>query len=248
MIIKVIYFDEGSATDFIYISEGGKADEKKENIVNKSSTLAASAEAKVEAKLKLFSFLHASGSAETSAAMQREGNSIVNKAISNTILTDYLSLVETQSEEKQNIVEFRDCLLYPYPESFSFYKMLTPYMIMTEGKVDIGSDMKLNIALLDKALESGRGYYELIAESSGTKSVLRFNIKAFRNNYSISDLSKMRLNYHAIEVGLVPERNLNMQSEFSQFSKTVTGFEIMGEGKSDNDIKVFDVILAGVDK
>ena len=248
MIIKVVYFDEGSATDYIYISEGGKSDEKKDNIVTKSTSLAAKAEAKAEAKFKFFSFLNTSASTDIHAEVAREGNSIISKAISNTILTDYLSLVDGQSDEARHIVEFKDCLLYPYPESFAFYKMLTPYMVMTEGKVDIGSDIKLNISLMDQALESGRGYYELIADHSGAKSVLRFNIKAFRNNYSISDLAKMRLCYHAVEVGIVPEVNLTMQSEFSQFNKSVTGYEIMGEGKHDSEIKVYDVILAGVDK
>ncbi len=247
MIIKVIYFDEGSATDYIYISEGGKSEEKKDNIVKKSTSLVAKAEAKAEAKFKILSFFNASASAEMAVAADREGNTIVSKAISNTILTDYLTLFESQSNDK-NIVKFNDCLLYPYPESFAFYKMITPYMIMTEGKVDIGSDMKINIALMDKALESGRGYYELIAENNGTKSVLRFNIKAFRNNYSISDLAKMRLCYHAVEVGSVPEQNLTMQSEFSQFNKSITGYDIMAQGKQTTEIKVYDVILAGVDK
>ncbi|MDI6619328.1 MAG: DUF6414 family protein [Clostridiales bacterium] len=248
MIIKVVYFDEGSATDYIYICEGGKVDEKKDHIVSKSTALAAKAEAKAEAKFKFFSFLSASANADTRAEVAREGNTIISKAISNTILTDYLSLVDTQDKQNRHIIEFKDCLLYPYPESFAFYKMLTPYMIMTEGKVDIGSDMKLNVAMMDKALESGRGYYELIADQSGIKSVLRFNIKAFRNNYSISDLVKMRLCYHAIEVGIIPESSLAMQSEFSQFNKEINGYQIMGEEKQDDGIKVYDVIFAGVNK
>ena len=248
MIIKVVYFDEGSATDYIYISEGGKADEKKDNIVTKSTSLAAKAEAKAEAKFKFFSFLNTSASVGTHAEVAREGNTIISKAISNTILTDYLSLVDDQIDETPHIVEFKDCLLYPYPESFAFYKMLTPYMAMTEGKVDIGSDMKLNIAMMDQALENGRGYYELIADYSDVKSVLRFNIKAFRNNYSISDLVKMRLCFHAVEVGTVPEVNLTMQSEFSQFNKSITGYDIMGGEGQGSELKVYDVILAGVDK
>lgn len=32
-IIKVVYFDEGSATDFIYVLAGGKNSDKKEHIV-----------------------------------------------------------------------------------------------------------------------------------------------------------------------------------------------------------------------
>ena len=33
-MIKIVYFDEGSATDFIYILEGGKSTDKKEHIVS----------------------------------------------------------------------------------------------------------------------------------------------------------------------------------------------------------------------
>ena len=84
MIIKVVYFDEGSATDYIYISEGGKADEKKGNIVTKSTSLGAEAEAKAEAKFKFFSFLNTSASVGTHAEVSREGNTIISKAISNT--------------------------------------------------------------------------------------------------------------------------------------------------------------------
>ena len=44
-MIKIVYFDEGSATDFIYVLAGGKNTNKKEHIVTKSSELAVGAEA-----------------------------------------------------------------------------------------------------------------------------------------------------------------------------------------------------------
>ena len=44
-MIKIVYFDEGSATDFIYVLTGGKSTDKKEHIVTKSSELAVGAEA-----------------------------------------------------------------------------------------------------------------------------------------------------------------------------------------------------------
>ena len=34
-LLKIVYFDEGAATDFIYIFEGGKSEEHKENIISK---------------------------------------------------------------------------------------------------------------------------------------------------------------------------------------------------------------------
>ena len=82
-------------------------------------------------------------------------------------------------------------------------------------------------------------------------AVLRFNIKAFRNNYSISDLVKMNLDYYAIEVGTVSPSNLTMKSEFGRKQEQeISGFDIadnLTQTKSE-DYKVFDVILAGVSK
>ena len=43
--IKIIYFDEGSATDLLYILGGGKSTDKEEKIVTKTTQLAAGAEA-----------------------------------------------------------------------------------------------------------------------------------------------------------------------------------------------------------
>lgn len=249
MIVKVIYFDEGSATDFIHIMEGGKSEQRTEKIKDTTIQIAAKAEAKAEAKFKWIPFLNASVGAETNAEAKRLGNTIIRQALSNTILTDYLKEVDEQNKDNPIIDIFPNCRIAPYPESFAYYKMLTPYLIMTEGKVELDGGFALNMARMDEALESGRGYYELIAEQDGKKCILRFNIKAFRNNYGISDLVKMNLTYHAIEVGIFPEENLTMQQEFAVGQKSLNGFDIMnGEQERSKNLKVFDVILAGVDK
>lgn len=249
MIVKVIYFDEGSATDYIHIIEGGKSDQTTERIKDTTTKIAAKAAAKVDAKFKWMPFLGASVGVESNAEATRLGNTIIRKALSNTILTDYLKEVDVQDKDKPIIEIFPNCMIAPYPESFAYYKMLTPYLIMTEGKVEVDGGFALDIARMDEALESGRGYYELIAEKDGKKCILRFNIKAFRNNYGISDLVKMNLTYHAIEVGIFPEENLTMQQEFSVGQKSFSGFDIMsGEPVDSTGLKVYDVILAGVDK
>jgi len=249
MIVKVIYFDEDSATDYIHIIEGGKSEQTTEKIKNTTTNIAAKARAKVEAKFKWLPFLGASAEAESSAEAMRLGNTIIRKAVSNTILTDYLKEVEEQDKGKPIIEIFPNCIISPYPESFAYYKMLTPYLIMTEGKVEVDGGFALNISRMDEALESGRGYYELIAVKDESKCILRFNIKAFRNNYGISDLVKMNLTYHAIEVGIFPEENLTMQQEFATSTKSLNGFDIMSSQSDDVlGLRVYDVILAGVDK
>jgi len=248
-MIKVIYFDEGSVTDFIYVLGGGKTVDKEEHIVKKTTELAAGAEAQANAKLGFISMIASKVGIEGSADIAREGSTIITKAVENTILTDYLSFAI--GDGKEYIRVFSNCKPYPYPESFAYYKMLTPYLIMTEGKVRVAEDLNINLAMMDKALDSGRGYYELMAEADKETVVLRFNIKAFRNNYSIADLIKMNLDYHAIEVGSVRLANLTMQSEFGGTTDTdISGYDIANEKDtlSPKEVKVYDVILAGVCK
>ena len=120
---------------------------------------------------------------------------------------------------------------------------------MTNGQIEVADGLSLNLALMDEALDSGRGYYELMADCDGETVVLRFNIKAFRNNYFISDLVKMNLDYHAIEVGTVNVGSLTMESEFGDNQeKEINGFDMIDNTLSagSDEIKVYDVILAGV--
>lgn len=246
LILKVIYFDEGSATDLIYIHEGGKTDEHDEKVVKKTTDIGARAQAKAEGKFKLFPFFGVSGEADASLELSREGSSLLRKAITNTILTDYLALAKENYCDAFKVID--SCVLYPFPESMTYFKMMTPYLIMTEGVIDIGSNMRINAAMMDRAFESGRRYYELIAEEDGCKTVLRFNINAFRNSYSISDLPKMKLQYHAIKVGRVCERQLLMKSEFSPEKKSdVTGFDIVMNEQEHREtfLDVYDVLFAG---
>ena len=249
MLVKVVYFDESSATDLIYVLAGGKLSDSEEQIVKKTSELAAGAEAQADAKMGFIGLITSKLGINGSADIAREGSTIIKKAVENTILTDYLSC--TKSDGKDYIRIFTNCKPYPYPESFAYFKMITPYLIMTEGKLPVSDGLNINLAIMDKALDSGRGYYELIAESDSETVVLRFNIKAFRNNYSIADLIKMNLEYHAIEVGTVKTSNLTMKSEFGATDNAgISGYDIANDVKTthNDEVKVYDVILAGVSK
>ncbi len=246
-MIKIVYFDEGSATDFIYVLEGGKNTDKKEHIVSKATEIAVGAEAEAKKSAGILSIISAKVGAAANAGFSREGSTIITKAIENTILTDYLDYAAKAGKPYVRI--FTDCKPYPYPESFAYFKMLTPYLKMTNGQIEVSDGLSLNLALMDEALDSGRGYYELMADCAGEMVVLRFNIKAFRNNYFISDLVKMNLDYHAVEVGTVSIGSLTMQSEFGdKREKEISGFDLIDRDSSisSDEIKVYDVILAGV--
>lgn len=244
-MLKIIYFDEFSATDYIDISEGGKKEKSSQRIKERANKLSAEVEAKLEAKWNWLPFFGVHGSAEAKDNISLTGNTLIKTTISNTVLTDYLEKVN----EDKNITKFSGYKLSAYPNSMTYIKMYTPYMIIAEKSEEI------NLSKLDEALASARGYYELIADKPNDKCILRFNIKAFRNNYGISDLIKMNLTYHAIEVGEFEEKRLDMKNEFSMKQegtvsarKILDGDIINGDDIDDSKLlKVYDVILAGVE-
>lgn len=241
-IVKVIYFDEGTATDQIYINEGGEVDRKSESIARKEGSLSAEAEAKAEGRLGLF-FAKAAfgGGGGIEGGYAKEV--ITNKAILNTILTDYLSIVEKDNFTKV----FDGYQVKAYKDSISFYKTITPFAEMMDGKVPAGEGFLIDVTKMDLALENAKGYYELIASKGSEEAVLRFNIKAFRNNYCLSDLLKMDLVYYAIQVGSVDPERLTMANEFTPGQSELTAYK--ARELSEQELKpLYDVVLAGVKK
>lgn len=135
--------------------------------------------------------------------------------------------------------------------SAAYMKMYTPYMAMM--KTD---ELPVNLAELDSALESAKGYYELVGNSSdSSKVILRFNIRAFRNSYGLVDLSRMDLVFHCVKVGQAYEESLTMAEEMSSgetaaSDESVTARGLMGResGTDATDLlDVYDVLLAGVE-
>ena len=92
-MIKIVYFDEGSVTDFIYVLNGGKNTDKKEHIITKTTELAAGAEAEANKSANVLSILSAKIGVGANADFTREGNTIITKAIESTLLTDYLEYI-----------------------------------------------------------------------------------------------------------------------------------------------------------
>ena len=80
-MIKIVYFDEGSATDFIYVLAGGKSTDKKEHIVTKSSELAVGAEAEASKSAGLFSMISAKIGVDGNVDFAREETPLFSKAI-----------------------------------------------------------------------------------------------------------------------------------------------------------------------
>lgn len=243
--LKIVYFDEEAATDLIYMENKGKIVESIVDTENNKLDTKTSVEAGIGAKTSLLSLLGAKFKIGTDVSVGYGSQQLINQAITNTVLTDYLDL----TKENNLVKKFDKASVYPFPNSLAYFKLITPYMVMTEGKMDAG-DIKLNIQMMDEALNKGKGYFEMVLEDEGKKSILRFNLKSFKNSYSLSDLVKMELTYHAVRVGKTKLINLDASKEFAyeNIDKEIDGYKIANEIESisEDDIDVFDVLLAGV--
>ncbi|MDV7102049.1 DUF6414 family protein [Gordonia amicalis] len=245
-LVKIVYFDEESVSDILDIAAGGKEVATQEQTRERAAQIEANAAAKAAAKFNWLPFFGGSAEAGAAASATALGRSILSKTLSNTILTDYLGKVDTLegvSELKEVEVSARD-------GSAAYMKMYTPYMAMM--KTD---DLPLNLAELDSALESAKGYYELVgSRPDSPKVILRFNIRAFRNSYGLVDLSRMDLVFHCVKVGKAFEESLSMaeemSSEASDPDEPVTARGLMGRespGSVRESLDVYDVLLAGVE-
>lgn len=237
---KIIYFDEIAATDYVDIKNGGRKNIDK----NYSRDIKGEINTGIKAETKTLGILQqilnfgAKASLEASAL----SSNIVKTYISNTILTDFLNVFD-KNEKKNDIVIFSNPKLEAYENSMTFLKMYAPYMKMLNIK-----DIPINITEIDSILTNAKGYYELIAYINETRKVIfRFNIGAFRNNYSLNDILKMDLKYYAIKVGTYPEDKLAIEKEFPVTNEEPDVYNVMNKQDINNELDVYDVILAGVE-
>lgn len=247
---KIVYFDTESATDLLYIYNNGQ--EKIDVETNSNSQVSGNAETHAEFSIpsfvnKIFGIKFSiAGNGSVGASQEN----LIKRVITNTLITDYLKI----DLKRFGIKEFYKSRVYPYPNSISYVKLLTPYLVMTEGNMSLG-DVSINISRIDEALKQGKGYYEMILRDVNNTCVLRFNLRGFKNSYSLSDLVKMDLTYHAIKVGNINITDLDMSNEFTyddcekadghKESLELYGYKSTCKN-SDNLVDVYDVILAGV--
>lgn len=112
-------------------------------------------------------------------------------------------------------------------------------------------EIPIDLEQLNQAVLGERGYYQMIVNEKNTKSVLRFNISAFKNNYSLADLAKMNLSYFGVQVGTCSEEQLSMEKEFEMeesIKKPKASEIVMGDNAAPvrNVLNVYDIVLAGV--
>ncbi|MGM0308546.1 hypothetical protein IGK15_001621 [Enterococcus sp. AZ045] len=242
-IIKVVYFDEGSASDYITIHNGGQIDWSTEDNKEKLAKIVAEIDAQAKGGFNFFSAIKTSVSGRTSASIDANTSKLINSTLTNSLLTDYIEIADND----ENIKQIHNDSVYAPKDSVSIYKMYSSYLDIVPK-----SELPFDVQGLNNALLNERGYYQMLLMSEQDPTcVLRFNINAFKNDYSLADLSKMSLSYFGVNVGKCTLEQLSIKNEFEVFKeKTKPSAQAIVEGIEEENgeelLNVYDIVLAGV--
>ena len=267
--VKVIYFDEGTAADYMQITSGGELKKTTEFITGVTGEAGADVQADLSINKKgngltaLFKALIGVGgeaSIEGHAGVEAKKEKIAKTILENTLLADFVELIDSDSRKKKDenkkhtaIKQFERIKLYPQVNSFSYMMLMAPFFTMIEGNVPIdgknGEKFTIDVSKIEDAISRGRGYYEFITVLDKKEAIFRFSSTAFRNNYTMSDIPKMQLSLYAVYVGSINKQKLDLTSEF-QFGVVPKDRIEYDAGSRDPDVPtevdVYDVILAGI--
>lgn len=107
----------------------------------------------------------------------------------------------------------------------------------------------IEIKNIERTLDRLSGYYEIKCVSSESKEMIfRFNISGLRNNYTLSDLTKMDVILYGIKVGEVDSIDLSFNAMIDRLSnqvKSQLGSDFDEEQDSEK-IPIYDILVAGV--
>lgn len=203
------------------------------------------------------------GSVDAGLETSFNTNQMVKNIVKNTILTDFIDLIdELSSEEKDGVQncgainKFTGYKIYAPKDSLSYVALISPYLSMLKGGTNIpAGDFNIAIDKLDNTIKNAKGYYEFVGNRGEEQVIFRFNIKSFKNNYKTTDLQKMKISIYAIKVGQSTIEKLNFNNEFEieeNFSKKDNPeYEKKKKKVEDTSVEklldIYDVLLAGVE-
>lgn len=254
-IVKIVYFDEGSATDYIQIRNGGSLifELQGENNSSKEGSLDGSGKVGIGTKLSNLLF-RASADVEGSIGASFKNDTVMKSVLTSTVLTDFLRAVEDTSEENRQIMTFEDKQIEQIPGSISSMYLVTPYLSMLRnGQTVEAGDLDISLDKLDSALSKAKGYFEFLGKENGSKDIVfRFNGNAFKNNYRPSNLLRMDLKLYAVPVGkchlgdFAADKELSLQGYIGVDNPDYAPDNDSKEVLEEPLIDMYDVILAGV--
>lgn len=264
-LVKVAYFDEGSAMDLLQIYNNGYFKKTRESLNELSGKANVGGEINANIGNETLGAIISSifgMSGDANASLGGNGNintnTISKTVIENSLLSDFINL-SNDKEIKDSVDVVSGYKLTIQINSMTYFATISPLTEMINGyqKVD-GEDISMDISKMNSVIRNSKGYFELIGKKEGNKddAIFRFNIDSFKNNYRIQDITRMNLKFFAIEVGKAKKSDLNFLKEFNIQDSVEDNYEdfvsnennLKNESEDDKDLVVYDVILAGIEK
>lgn len=275
-IHKVIYFDEDSAGDYLNIFNGGIKEESEKESTNKedywerNSNISLKITGSITMVLGVIGVLNLNqwllqlisgivsvlGSivsvtpfiVDLTHKKKSISKKLVTTQITSNVLTQFLDYSSNQ-DTKIKIIKNHTITI---PEnSFTYIKNISPVIDLIN--IDNMESLPFNISKLGELADNLKGYYSAFAISeSGQRKILRFNSKALRNNYRLSDLLIMDIIFYVVHVGKIDngDEALSIENEFKSQSGTegnVIRSKMLGKNiEEQNKCDLYDVILAGI--
>ena len=245
-ILKVIYFDEEAAIDYITISDGGKAISEIINTEQETDTSKLESETSTGFKIPFFTWFNLQAKIGIDSNINNIIDGVVKSTLTNTILTDYIKKADTD----EKIKKISNYQITPIKDSVSYYKMYTPYMLLIKKELNDKISAEVDITKIDEVLKETKGYYEFLATNGKEQVIIRFNISSFKNNYKINNILGMNLLLYGVNVGSAEKDDFSIEKEFEQNeSKEITADEILEvtiKAPEHKKLKIYDIVLAGV--
>jgi len=243
-ILKVIYYDENAAIDYVTIMNEGNITVEEINKAMSGSNVDAGIEGSVSVKTSLLKMLNLSSGVKAEASVHKSNEKIVNSTITTNIMTEFIKL----ADEDDNIEKLTDFRLHIDKDTLTYLKSVFPYLSLLKDPEKIDELKEINIEKIDEVILSTKGYFEFLAyKDNEEEAVLRFNVDCFRNNYKFGDLLKMDLCYYGIKVGKTKKEELKLENEINTVRKVLSEEDLSSDKTSSNtELSIYDIIIAGV--
>ena len=159
-MIKIVYFDEPSATDYIIIKNGGVKITTKENTDSANISGNNKTQVSLGGSLSWWPFTKIETSNTTDIDLEGVKKALTKNIVTNVLLTDF---IEKADKDTEQIYKFENYKLYSCKTSFAFLGMFMPYLkIIKEDQFP--EDLPIDVTKLADALKDGKKYYEMVAE------------------------------------------------------------------------------------
>ena len=124
--LKIIYFDEAAAQDYLDITNGGRLDWSKEDNRKRMAEILTEIEAQAKGGFNILNFIKGSLAGNVDAKASGEVSKLFDSTIKNTLLTDYIK----EAYKDKRVKKFVKSRVYAPENSISLYEMYSSYLTL----------------------------------------------------------------------------------------------------------------------